>query len=150
MLNIYYGRMDEAIYNTAKYFDNVYLDNWIMDPFAQKMLKAIDKATVLSGNAVDTKALGVIPVTKISGGCKTLLLIYNEPDKVFNASACGDNCARWIIKIADYYDKKGTDITINLRHIMDFGDAKFVARIVNNDCVVNGMTELVLQAGYFV
>ena len=32
---------------------------------------------------------------------KTLLLIYNQPEKIFNASTCGDNCAKWILKIAD-------------------------------------------------
>lgn len=150
MLNIYYGNMKEAIYNTSIYFNNVYLDSWLDDEFTRKMLKSIDHATVLSGNAVDTKALGVIPVTKISGGSKTLILIYHEPDKIFNASTCGDNCAKWILKIADIYDKKGIDITINLRHIMDFGDATFKARILNNGNIVNGMDELVLQAGYYV
>ena len=30
---------------------------------------------------------------------KTLLLILNEPDKIFNASTCGDNCAKWILEI---------------------------------------------------
>ena len=38
--------------------------------------------------AVDSKALGVIPVTKLSGGTKTLLLILNEPEKIFNAFFC--------------------------------------------------------------
>ena len=36
--------------------------------------------------------------------------------KIFNASACGDNCAKWILRIAG---KK--NLTINLHHIMDFG-----------------------------
>ncbi len=100
MLQIYYGSMPEAIYNTAMYFNNVYLDKWITDPFSREMIKAVDKAEVLSENAVSSAALGVIPVTGLSGGVKTLILMYNEPDKVFNASTCGDNCAKWILKIA--------------------------------------------------
>ena len=40
--------------------------------------------------------------------------------KVCNASACGDNCAKWILKIG-----KEKDLTINLRHIMDFGEDDF-------------------------
>ena len=111
--------MDGVIYNTSLYFNNVYLDCWLEDEFSQKMLRSIDKAEVLSGQAVKSRYLGVIPTTKISGGCKTLLLIYNEPDKVFNATTCGDNCAKWILRIAKKLDR---DITINLRHIMDFGD----------------------------
>lgn len=147
MLNIFYGDMPEAIYNTSVYFNNTYYDDWLMDDFAKKMIKSIDKATVLSGQAVDSKVLGVIPTTKISGGLKTLLLIYNQPQKIFNASTCGDNCAKWILKIAKKLDK---DITINLRHIMDFGDGQFEIRILNNNKVVHNMSELVLYAGEFL
>ena len=147
MLKIYYGDMQEAIYNTSLYFDNTYFDGWLDDPFAKKMIKAIDKAEVLSGQAVNSKALGVIPVTKISGGLKTLLLIYNNPEKIFNASTCGDNCAKWILKIAK---KCNRDIIINLRHIMDFGDGQFEIQIINNDVVVHNMAELVKYAGYFI
>lgn len=147
MLNIYYGDMKEAIYNTSLYFDNTYFDEWLYDEFARKMIKDVDKAKVLSGQAVDSKALGVIPATKISGGLKTLLLIYNQPEKIFNASTCGDNCAKWILKIADRIEK---DITINLRHIMDFGDGEFEIRILNNNVVVHSMKELVLYAGEFI
>ena len=147
MLNIFYGDMPEAIYNTSLYFNNTYYDGWLMDDFAQKMIKSVDKATVLSGQAVDSKALGVIPATKISGGLKTLLLIYNQPQKIFNASTCGDNCAKWILRIAKKLDR---DITINLRHIMDFGDGQFEIRILNNDKIVHNMSELVLYAGEFL
>ena len=147
MLKIFYGDMPEAIYNTSVYFNNTYYDGWLMDDFARKMIKSIDKATVLSGQAVDSKALGVIPVTKISGGLKTLLLIYNLPEKIFNASTCGDNCAKWILKIAK---KLNRDITINLRHIMDFGDGQFEIKILNNDKIVHNMAELVLYAGEFL
>ena len=147
MLNIFYGVMPEAIYNTSLYFNNTYYDNWLTDDFAKKMIKSVDKATVLSGQAVNSKALGVIPATKISGGLKTLLLIYNQPDKIFNASTCGDNCAKWILRIAKKLDK---DITVNLRHIMDFGDGQFEIKILNNDKIVHNMSELVLYAGEFL
>lgn len=147
MLNIYFGNMTEAIFNTSVYFDNTYYDGWLEDEFARSMIKDVDKAEVLSGQAVNSKALGVIPVTKISGGLKTLLLIYNEPQKIFNASTCGDNCAKWILKIAK---KSSRDITVNLRHIMDFGDGKFEIRILNNDVIVHTMKELVQYAGLYL
>ena len=37
MLNIFYGDMKEAVYNTAAYFKYDYEDNWITDPFVKKM-----------------------------------------------------------------------------------------------------------------
>ena len=48
-----------------------------------------------------------------------LHIYYGEPDTpehIFNASACGDNCASWILKIAQ---KK--DLTIRLGYLMYFG-----------------------------
>ena len=145
MLKIFFGPMQDSIYNTSMYFDNVYLDNWITDDFAKKVIKAIDKGTVLGAKAIDSKALGVIPVTQLSGGTKTLLLIFNEPKKVFNASTCGDNCAKFILKIA-----KKSDITINLYHIMDFGEKPFEIEILNSHTIVHNMSEFVDCAGHFL
>lgn len=145
MLNIYFGDMPSAIYNTSGYFNNVYLDSWLDDSLDREMILAIDKGKPLGPNAVETEALGIIPPTKLSGGVKTLMLIHHLPDKVFNASNCGDNCARWILKIA-----KTQDITINLRHIMNFGKRKFQAKILNNGQTVENMEELAEVAAQYV
>ena len=48
------------------------------------------------GNSTTT--LGGITPRELSGGVKTLILIHRVPDKIFNASTCGDNCAKWILK----------------------------------------------------
>ena len=109
------------------------------------MIKSVDKGQVLSSHAVETKALGLIPPTKLSGGVKTLMLIHHLPDKVFNASNCGDNCARWILAIA-----KKQDITINLRHIMDFGDRKLQVKVLNNGQEVDNMGDLAEIAARYV
>lgn len=145
MLNIFFGDMPEAIYDTSTYFNNIYFDSWITDDFAKKVIKDIDNSVVVSPKLIDSHALGSIPVTSLSGGSKTLILMYNEPNKIFNASTCGDNCAKWILKIA-----KEKDITINLHHVMDFGKGNFEIKILNNDMVVHCMEEYVLYAGQFV
>lgn len=143
MLKIFFGDIKDTIYNTSQYFDNTYLDGWITDEFAKKIIKNIDKAEVLGPQAIDSKYLGVVPATSLSGGTKTLLLIYNEPTKVFNASTCGDNCAKWILKIAKKLD---VDITINLYHIMNFGDEKFEIEILNSHTIVHNMEEYIVEA----
>ena len=135
------------VYNTSMYFDNTYLDNWLTDDLSVKMIKSVDKAVVLSPNAVDSKALGVIPVTKISGGLKTLLLLRHDDTKIFNASTCGDNCAKWILRIAKESKK---DIVINLRHVMDFGDKPFEIKILNNGKTVHNIKEYVMNAGLYL
>ena len=143
MLKIQYGEMPQAIFNTSLYFNNTYLDNWFDTDIAKEILKKIDKAEILSPQAVNTKALGIIPMTQISGGAKTLLLMLNEPDKIYNASTCGNNCSRLILKIADYLKQ---DLVINLHHLMDFGTQKFEIQILNSGIIVHNMKELVLNS----
>ena len=145
MLNIYFGDNEDSIYNTDVYFDNSYESSWLIDDFAKRVIKTIDKSEVIGANAIDSPFLGVISPEKLSGGTKTLLLIKNMPDKVFNASTCGDNCAGFILKLA-----KENDITINLRHLMDFGNRHFKARVLNDDTIVSDMDELLMEAYKYV
>lgn len=145
MLNIYFGVQPEEIYNTSVYFKNVYEDEWIIDPFVKKMIKSVDKGEVINEKIIDTKALGTIDPTRLSGGVKTLILMNFIDDKIFNASNCGDNCAKWILKIA-----KKKDLTIDLHHIMEFGDGNFEARILNTNVVVHNMRELAENAVFLI
>ena len=93
-----------------------------------------------------TVFLGQIPPERLSGGTKTLLLILNESEKIFNASTCGDNCAKWILEIG-----KRKDITINLRHLMGFGkNTEFEIRIKNGGEIVHSMKELIPVASKYL
>lgn len=145
MLNIYYGNMPEAIFNTSVYFKNAYEDAWITDPVAMEMIFDVDKSTVLDSAVIDSPVMGKIVPTALSGGVKTLILMKNERSKIFNASTCGDNCAKWILKLA-----QNDDLTINLRHLMDFGEGTFDICILNTNQVVHSMKELVPIAGMYV
>lgn len=71
--------------------------------------------------------------------------MYKTPEKIFNASVCGDNCAKWILRIGQIQD-----LTINLRHLMDFGDLEFSVKILNKDQIVHNMNELLPIAGMIV
>jgi len=48
VLTIHYGDMENVIYNTSVYFDNVYSPQWFQDSFAQRVIKSIDKGTVVA------------------------------------------------------------------------------------------------------
>lgn len=145
MLKIYFGDMPEAIYNTSVYFNNTYEDEWLTDEFAKEVIGKIDRSEVAGPHAVISPVLGVIPPEKLSGGTKTLLLMKNVPEKVFNASTCGDNCASYILKLA-----RDRELTINLHHLMDFGKRKFEAMILNDGVIVRGMEELLFEAHKYV
>ena len=146
MLSIIFGDADNTIYHPPTYFDNTYEDNWITDPLSVEMIKDVDKSEVVGPHLIQSPVLGPISIKELSGGVKTLILMaFDETGKIFNASACGNNCAKWILKIAE-----SKDLTINLRHVMDFGDGDFSARILNNGIVVNSMKEYVEIAGEYV
>ena len=146
MLSIYLGDMDEAVYHPPTYFDNQYEDEWITDPLSVEMIKDVDKSDVISARNIDSPVLGSISVKELSGGVKTLILMaFDNSGRIFNASACGDNCAKWILKIAEH-----KDLTINLRHIMDFGDEDFEAMILNDHTLIHGMREFVDTAVDYV
>ena len=77
MLNIYFGDMPEAVYNTSVYFNYTYEDEWLTSDFAKEVIKKIDKSDVKGPHAVESPVLGVISPEKLSGGTKTLLLMAN-------------------------------------------------------------------------
>lgn len=145
MLKIIYGDIDDVIYNTSVYFKYNYQPEWLQDPIIQKMILDIDKSVVLGSGAIDSPVLGVIAPVTLSGGVKTLILIDKVEDKIFNASNCGDNCAEWLLKIG-----QSKDVTVNLRHIMDFGDRSFEVEVLNVGQVFHTMDELVPVAGRYV
>lgn len=146
MLTIIYGDTENSIYNTNVYFRNSYEPEWFETDLAKKMIKDIDDSDVLSGECINSPVLGMIPPERLSGGVKTLLLMLNEPDKIFNASTCGDNCAKWILEIG-----KQKNLTINLRHLMSFGkDTEFEINIKNGGEIVHSMRELIPIASKYL
>ena len=55
MLNVYFGSMPEAIYNTAVFFKNDYEDEWITDPLVKEMIMDVDHSEVLDSGVIDAK-----------------------------------------------------------------------------------------------
>ncbi|WP_307738802.1 DUF4869 domain-containing protein [uncultured Parolsenella sp.] len=145
MLSVHYGPMDGAVFNTAVFFKNSYLDEWFEDDFARRMIKSVDKAEVIGPRLIQSRVMGPVSPEGLSGGTKTLLLVNFMPDRIFNASTCGDNCAHWLLEIG-----RRQDVTVNLLHLMDFGRGRFSIRIENTGQVVHSMAELVYPAGFLI
>jgi hypothetical protein len=143
MLKIIYGDVANAVYHPPTYFDNQYEDEWITNPLTVKMIKDIDNSDVIGVHLIQSPVLGPIPVKEISGGVKTLILMaFDNKGKIFNASACGDNCAKWIVELG-----REKDLTINLHHIMDFSDISgFEAVILNTDKTVHSYEEYLKES----
>jgi len=125
MLRIFFGSKEEEIYNTEVYFSNQYDEKWVEDAFARKIISDIDSSEVVGTDAIKNDVFGVFKACDLSAGVKTLLLIKNQPKKVFNISNCGDNCAKYILELAEE-----KDITVCLHHYMDFGN-NFKVKVIN-------------------
>lgn len=138
MLHVYLGRDTIGkgfVWNPDKFFNYNYEKEWFSDKDVIDMVKSIDDSDVIAEGVIDSPYLGIIAPQDLSGGVKTLIMMLKTDEK-FNATACGDNCAEWILRLAQ--DK---DIFINLRHIMDFGYGTFKIHILNNDSYVYNMLE---------
>lgn len=146
MLRVYFGDMKNSVYTPDIYFNNTYEEEWFDDEFVKEMVKDVDKSTVVGRNCINSPFLGQIPPVTLSGGVKALILMYKDTERVFNASKCGDNCAKWILKIAELKQKEGKDLMINLRHIMYFEEEPFEILVENTKQVVHNMSDLITVA----
>ena len=137
--------MDNEVCNPPAYFLNQYEPGWIVTDLSKEMILDVDRSVVVEPRIIDSPVLGPITPRELSGGVKTLILMaYDDSGKVFNATACGDNCAKWIQKISQ--DK---DLTITLHHIMHF-EGEMKAEILNDASIVNSVEEYVLKAVNFI
>ena len=57
MLHIVFGRLPEAVFNTAVYFKNSYEDSWITDDFAKRAILDVDKSVGLGNGVIDSPVL---------------------------------------------------------------------------------------------
>ena len=140
MLSIYFGDYagDNYVDNPDLYFDNTYEDEWLEDPVSKEMVKDIDKSELVGPNLVISPVLGSMSINRLSGGVKTLIQIAHDPDHVYNVSACGDNCAAWLLKLS-----KDKDVLVRLGHLMHFDGDAIQIRIENTGEIVESGRELV-------
>lgn len=137
MLKIWYYGGIEYMEDAPSYFDNVYEDEWIEDEFVKEMIADVDSSIVVSAHIIESPILGAITPKELSGGVKVLILMLKDDSFVYNMSNCGNNCAKWILKIAE---KK--DLTVYLRHILRF-EGEFEIQIMNTGRVVHNREEYV-------
>lgn len=99
----------------------------------------MDGSTVISAHSIDSPVLGIIAPERLSGGVKALIIMYKEPDLIVNASACGDNCAKWILEIG-----KKQDITVRLGYEMEF-EEPFDICIKNSGKVIHNYEDFLKE-----
>jgi hypothetical protein len=138
MLKIwYYGGVDYMT-DAPSYFDNVYEDEWIEDDFVKEMIKDVDNSTVINAHIIESPIFGAITPKELSGGVKVLILMLKDDSFVYNLSNCGNNCAKWVLKIAQQ-----KDLEVYLQHIIRF-EGEFEIKIMNTNKIVHNPREYVM------
>lgn len=141
MLYIQFGETDDAFYGPA-WFVNNYEPSWLSDALVGQMLSAVDRTEYRGGELLYSDVLGPISPRDLSGGVKTLISIYKEPSKMFDATSCGANCAKWLLAIGER-----EDVTVNLNYPMPFDDLEpFAIYIQNTDAIVETARDYALTA----
>ncbi|MDO4962083.1 MAG: DUF4869 domain-containing protein [Eubacteriales bacterium] len=138
MLSIYYGETEKPVYYGPAWFKYNYEPSWLEDSFVQEMMKDIDDSVYTGGHVIESPVLGQIPPEKLSGGLQTLIMIYENPDKIFDATSCGPNCSKWLLEIG-----RKKDITVNLHYFMPFDEiGNNGIMILNENRIVKTQKEL--------
>jgi hypothetical protein len=133
--------MDNTEYGPS-WFKYNYKPEWLKDTFVQEMIRDVDNSTYIDGLVIDSPVLGPIPPERLSGGVKTLIMIYEKPELVFDATSCGQNCAKWILEIG-----KKKDVMVKLEYLMTFEEfAPFEIKIDNEDRVVTDPEDYIITA----
>lgn len=98
-----YGKVIKRV-NT--YFNIMKEKSWFNDKFNQEMIKDIDNGTVvLKDFALENSIIGGMSPDKLSGGVKTVILMKEFPNEVFDITNCGENCFKWIFKVCENEDR---------------------------------------------
>ncbi len=141
MLSIYFGEKDKIAYGPL-WFKHSYRLEWFQDPFIREMIEEVDHSKYITGGVIDSPVLGPISPEQLSGGVKTLIMIYEMPELIFDATSCGPNCAHMLLEIG-----RKKDVTVNLRYCMPMeGLEPFEIRIMNTSEIVRNEKEYTLAA----
>jgi len=110
---------------------------WFEDPFVRRMIQEVDKTEVLGNGAFQSPVLGIISSDRLSGGVKTLIILYELPTIKLWGSACGDNCLNLMFEISKMHD-----ITVKFSHIPYGFPHDVIAMFVDNNTIVYSADDL--------
>lgn len=146
MLQITFGDVDGMLRKAARYFDANYEPEWLDDPLVKEMIKDVDKSEVISREVILSPVFDSMSPMYLSGGVKSLILMLKEPEHIFYGSLCGDNCAKWILKIGEMHD-----IHVSLSYLMDFGpkEETMNALILNDGTRISTVEEYIYKFAKF-
>lgn len=138
MLKALFGyEFDDAVNNVDKYFNRVYEPEWFKyeDPIIKRIIKEIDGCEIHGMNVI-SPVFNSISIRDISGGSKTLIMMYKMDDFCTDLTNIGSNCEKLLLEIAD---KKDIRVSVNGLNIIFDGIEELKALCLNsNELIHNG------------
>lgn len=125
MLSIYWGVTGDSYYYIDGEFEEVFEYEWFDDPLVKEIIADIDNCEYNNMICTDlTNPEISFPVNGLSTGSKGLVMLLKMEYSHIRiwGTAFGDNCSRWLLKIAE---KK--NITLELQHFLKFPEEQFKA-----------------------
>jgi hypothetical protein len=116
MLYVWIGDGQETTRWPDRYFDNMYEDEWLEDPFVKEMARIVDKSEIVGPKLAYDYMGDPMPCTGLSGGVKTLILMYKMDGFIGYGDGMGENCADLLVEIG-----RRRDCFMNLTYPMPFG-----------------------------
>ena len=85
MLNIYFGDMPEAIYNTSVYFDYTYQDEWLTSDFARAIQHSDNYYVLVTRENLSTLPYSVNAILELKKTTSRFKRTYNKAYPVYDS-----------------------------------------------------------------
>lgn len=98
---------DNVIVDSRMFFSINKKKEWFSDPFVQLLLDKVDRVKVIKDFVLEDENGNAIPPEYLSTGSKTVICIYEFPEKVFNITQVGDNALAFVSVLSKHRDITG-------------------------------------------
>lgn len=112
MLNLIFqkAKTDKTvIVDSRRFFFANKKEEWFQDKVVQNIMWYVDNAKLVEGFCIRDRLGKIVPPEYLSTGCKTAILVWLYPEKVFNMTQCGNNAFKCVSDICVKYDR--TELT---------------------------------------
>jgi hypothetical protein len=103
MLELYVNKEDipksDNLISFNDAFFNLRYGGLDIDDAIINIIKTIDGSVYLGNGRFHTKFDEIIGLDSISTGCKTVINVYKNPDKLFDCTECGNNALELIFRL---------------------------------------------------
>jgi hypothetical protein len=116
------------------------------------MVKDIDKSEVIGPKLTYDYMGDAMSTDKISGGVKSLIMLYKCPNVLVNGNSMGDNCAKWfpvISNLTECYMASSYGHMISKANTMN-DSSPFICEIINTGKIVHTIREFYREYGRYL